>query len=72
MLVFSAPGEPTLPLLGSAHGTAFDIRQDVANTQNVVNNIQNMLKSQGRAGSQPHSVSVTRILSLTESILTVV
>ena len=70
MLAFSAPGESTPPLLGNAHGIASDIRQDVVNTRNVVNNIQHMLKSQGGAGSQPQSVSVTRVLSLTEYALT--
>jgi len=71
MLAFSAPGESTPPLLGNAHGIASDIRRDVANTRNVVSNIQNMLKSQGGAGSQPQSVSVTGVLSLTEYTLTV-
>jgi len=71
MFAFSAPGESAPPLLGNAHGTASNIRQDVVNTRNVVNNIQNMLKSKEGASHQPQSVSDTRTLSLAGYILTV-
>jgi len=71
MFGFSAPGKSTPLPLGNTHGTASDIHRDVANTRTVVNKIHNILKSQEGAGSQPQLVSVTRILSLTEHILTV-
>ena len=71
MLPFSAPGETPPPQLRNTYGTVPDIHQDVVNTRTVVNNIHNMLKSQGGAGYQPLLVSVTCILSLTEYILTV-
>ena len=59
------------PPLGNTHGTSSHIHQDVANTRTVVNKIHDILRSQEGTGSQPQSVSVTRILSLTERILTV-
>jgi len=71
MFPYSAPGESPLPQLRNTHGTASGIHQDVVNTQNVVKNIQNMLKSQEGAGHQPQLVSVTRTLSLTGYKLTV-
>jgi len=71
MFAFSAPGESQPPQLRDTRGTVSGIHQDVVNTQNVVKNIQNMLKSQEGAGHQPQLVSVTRILSLNEYILTV-
>jgi len=71
MLPSSAPRESPPPQLRNTHGTVSGIHQDVVNTQNVVKNIQSMLKSQEGAGHRPQLVSVTRILSLTEYILTV-
>ena len=69
---FSAPGQTPPPQLRNTHGTSSDLHQDIVNTQNMVRNIQNMLKSQELVTShQIQSVSVTRIMSLTEYILTV-
>jgi hypothetical protein len=48
-----------------------EVRRDVENTQTVVYDICNMLKSQKGIGGKPQSVSVARTLSLTEYTLTV-
>jgi hypothetical protein len=75
---FSAPGESPPPLPRNAPGTipstrrdVSEVHRDVANTQNMVSDIRNMLKGQEGSGGQPQPVSVARTLSLTEHTLIV-
>ena len=71
MFAFSAPGESPPPLPRNPHGIGFDIHRDVVKTQTVVNDIHDMLKSQGGVDGQHLSVSVTHAPSAIEYRFTV-
>ena len=71
MFSFSAPGKSPPPLQRNTHGIGSDIHRDVVKTQTVVNDIRDMLKSQGGADSQHLLVSVTHGPSVTEFTYTI-
>jgi len=80
MFAFSAPGKSPAPLPINIREIIPNIRRDVisevhrgiADTQAMVHDIRNMLKSQQGTGGQLQLVSITRTPSLTEYTLTVV
>jgi len=77
MFAFSAPGDSPPPPPKNTHGATSNTRRDVSvvhhgvtNTQAMISNIHNMLKSREGIGGPPQLVSIARTLSLTEYTLT--